>query len=119
MGSHNELGKKGEEFAVDHLVANGYQILERNFFHRKAEIDIIALKEDVIVAVEVKTRSSKHFGNPQDFLKPKQIERIVNTMDHYVVSNNLEFEVRFDIIAILNEKQEVKIKHFENAFYHF
>ena len=119
MASHNELGNKGEEIAVDHLISKGYEILERNFFFQKAEIDIIAKKSHVIVAVEVKTRSSQNFGNPQDFLKPKQIQRIVLAMDHYVVSNELDLEVRFDIIAIVDRNNKPQIEHFENAFYHF
>lgn len=72
MAEHNELGKLGEELAVDFLQKNGYDILETNWVFQKAEIDIIAQKDNTLVAVEVKTRSSIDFGLPQDFVKPKK-----------------------------------------------
>ena len=74
MAQHNELGKKGEQLAVDFLVENSYDIMERNYRFDKAEVDIIAQKGDILAIVEVKTRSSLEFGNPHDFVKPKQIK---------------------------------------------
>jgi len=119
MANHNELGKKGEQLAVDFLLKNGYEILERNYRFQKAEIDIIAKKKEVLAVIEVKTRSTADFGNPQDFVKPKQIQRLVKAMDEYVSSNDLDVEVRFDIIAIIKENNGFKIEHLEDAFYHF
>ena len=119
MASHNELGEKGEQLAVDFLVENNYDIIERNYRFDKAEVDIIAQKEDVLAIIEVKTRSTTGFGNPQDFVKPKQIQRLVKAVDQYVTSNGLEVEVRFDIIAIVKQKNQFNIEHLENAFYHF
>ncbi len=119
LAQHNELGKKGEQLAVDFLLKNGYEIIERNYRFDKAEVDIIALKNDVLAIVEVKTRSTIDFGNPQDFVKPKQIKNLVKAVDEYVNDKDLEFEVRFDIIAIVKEKNRFKIEHLENAFYHF
>ncbi|MFK7782631.1 YraN family protein [Psychroserpens sp.] len=119
MANHNELGKKGEELAVNFLLKHGYEILERNYTFQKAEVDIIAKKGDTIAIVEVKTRSTKAFGNPQDFLKPKQIQRIVKAVDNYVTSSQLDVEVRFDIIAIVKNGHQFDIEHLENAYYHF
>ncbi|PKG53392.1 MULTISPECIES: YraN family protein [Olleya] len=119
MASHNELGEKGEQLAVDFLIDNKYAILERNYRFNKAEVDIIAQKEDVLAIIEVKTRSTSTFGNPQDFVKPKQIQRLVTAVDHYVSSNKLDVEVRFDIIAIVKQNKQFNIEHLENAFYHF
>ncbi|MDP5082582.1 MAG: YraN family protein [Winogradskyella sp.] len=119
MAQHNELGKKGEELAVEFLLKNGYDIIERNYRFDKAEVDIIALKKDVLAIVEVKTRSSIDFGNPQDFVKPKQIKNLVKAVDAYVIEHNLDLEVRFDIIAIVKEKKRFEIEHLKNAFYHF
>ena len=73
MADHNELGKLGEELAVDYLQKEGYDILDTNWTFQKAEIDIIAKKENILAIVEVKTRSSIDFGLPQDFVKPKKI----------------------------------------------
>jgi putative endonuclease len=119
MAKHNELGKKGEQLAVDFLLENGYDVVERNYRFQKAEIDIIAQKGDLLAVVEVKTRSTSDFGNPQDFVKPKQIQHLVKAIDQYVVSNLLDVEVRFDIIAIVKEGESFKIEHLEDAFYHF
>lgn len=119
MAEHNELGKKGEKLAIDFLIENDYKILEKNYRYLKAEVDIIARKKDVLVVVEVKTRSSDYFGNPQDFITPKKIKLLVSAIDYYVVQRDLEVEVRFDIIAIIHQKNKTKIEHLENAFFHF
>ena len=119
MAQHNELGKKGEQLAKDFLVKNGYEILERNYRVDKAEVDIIAQQKDILAVVEVKTRSSLDFGNPQDFVKPKQIKNLVKAVDEYVTENNLDVEVRFDIVAILQNGKDFEIEHLEDAFYYF
>ena len=119
MASHNELGKKGEQMAVDFLLENGYGIVDRNYRFDKAEVDIIARKNAILAIVEVKTRSTLDFGNPQDFVKPKQIKNLVKAVDEYVTVNNLDVEVRFDIIAIVKEENHYQIEHLKDAFYHF
>ena len=119
MAEHNELGKLGEKLAVDFLQQNGYEILETNWTFQKAEIDIIAQKDSVLAVVEVKTRSSTEFGLPQDFVKPKKIQLLVKAVNEYVVSNDLEVEVRFDIMAIYKDGKDYKIEHIVDAFYYF
>lgn len=119
MASHNELGKQGEQLAIDFLVARGYTIVERNYRYLKAEVDIIATKEDLLIAVEVKTRSSDYFGNPQDFIKSKKIKLLVTAIDHYVNQRDLDVAVRFDIIAITTNEKPYKLEHIEDAFLYF
>ncbi len=119
MATHNELGKKGEELAVQFLKKNGYKILELNWRFKKAEVDIISQKNNILAVVEVKTRSSNYFGNPQDFVNPKKIQLLVDAINEYVISKNLDVEVRFDIIAILKNKNTFEIEHLEDAFLHF
>jgi putative endonuclease len=119
MAEHNELGKFGEELAVEYLQKNGYDILETNWIFQKAEIDVIAQKGNILAIVEVKTRSSIEFGLPQDFVKPKKIQLLVKAVNEYVISNDLDVEVRFDIIAIFKEDKTYKIEHIDDAFYHF
>ena len=119
MASHNDLGKHGEELAVAFLQENGYDILETNWTFQKAEIDIIAQKENTLAIIEVKTRSSIEFGLPQDFVKPQKIQLLVKAVNEYVVSNALDLEVRFDIIAISKEDNDFSIEHIEDAFYYF
>ena len=119
MAEHNELGKLGEELAVEFLRKEGYEILETNWTFQKAEIDIIAQKENTLAVVEVKTRSSLEFGLPQDFVKPKKIQLLVKAINEYVVSKDLDIEVRFDIIAVHKEDKSFAIEHLKDAFYHF
>ncbi|MBT3588698.1 MAG: YraN family protein [Flavobacteriaceae bacterium] len=120
MAHHNELGKLGEKLAAVYLLKNGYEILAQNYYFDKAEIDIIAKKgEDTLVVVEVKTRNSDFFGDPQEFVTPSKIKLLVKAANEYVISNDLDMEVRFDIIAVIKNKTIEKIDHFENAFYHF
>ncbi|AOW08641.1 YraN family protein [Flavobacterium gilvum] len=119
MAEHNELGKLGEELAVEFLQKEGYKILDTNWTFQKAEIDIIAQKENTLAIVEVKTRSSIDFGLPQDFVKPKKIQLLVKAVDAYVNHKNLDLDVRFDIVAIHKESKSFVIEHLINAFFHF
>jgi len=119
MASHNELGAKGEQLAVDLLISKNYKIVARNFRFQKAEVDIIARKGNVLAIIEVKTRSTPNFGDPQEFVKAKQIQRLVKAVDFFVTAHKLEVEVRFDIIAIIKNYKQTKIEHLENAFLYF
>jgi putative endonuclease len=119
MAQHNELGKNGEIQAALFLEKKGYQIIETNFVFQKAEIDIIARIDDILVVVEVKTRSGLDFGLPQDFVKSKKIQLLVKAVNEYVILNDLEVDVRFDIIAIHKNGDYYDIEHIEDAFYHF
>lgn len=120
MAQHNELGKLGEKIAADYLIKKGYEILAQNFYYDKAEIDIIAKKDDkTLVVVEVKTRNSDFFGDPQEFVTPSKIKLLVKAANEYIITNDLDMEVRFDIIAVIKNKSIEKMEHFEDAFYHF
>jgi putative endonuclease len=119
MAEHNELGKIGEELAVDFLQKHGYEILETNWTFQKAEVDIIALKGEVLAVVEVKTRSSIDFGLPQEFVKPKKIQLLVKAINEYITQNEIDVEVRFDIIAIHKENNDFTLEHIEDAFHYF
>lgn len=119
MAEHNELGKLGEEMAADYLQKQGYEILETNWVFQKAEIDIIAQKGNILAVVEVKTRSTLDFGLPQDFVKPKKIQLLVKAINEYIIQNDLDVEVRFDIIGIYKNKDTFQTEHLESAFFHF
>jgi len=119
MAQHNDLGTKGEEIAQTFLKKNGYQILETNWQFHHAEIDIIAQKNNTLAVVEVKTRSSDLYGKPEAFVSKKKIKLMINAIDHYVQKNNLDVEIRFDIISIIKNKYTESIDHIENAFVWF
>ena len=119
MAEHNELGKLGEELAIKHLLKNGYKIIKQNYRYLKAEVDIIAEKENTIIAVEVKTRTSDYYENPQDAVNPKKIKLLVSAMNNFIEEKDLDVEVRFDIIAITKQQNDFAIEHIEDAFLFF
>ncbi|AWH73897.1 endonuclease [Dokdonia sp. Dokd-P16] len=115
-----ELGEYGEELATLHLIKQGYTILERNWFFGKNEVDIICQKEEgVLVVVEVKARNSDFFGDPQSFVSTGKQKSIVKVSNEYVLENDLDVEVRFDIIGVLKNSKQERLEHFEDAFYFF
>ena len=84
MNVNKERGKQGEEIATQYLTKKGYQILERNFYARKGEIDIIAKEKQEIVFVEVKTRSNHQYGNPAEAVDSHKIHHIYDTAKYYL-----------------------------------
>ena len=120
MGKHNEFGKEGEQIAVDFLREKGYTIRCTNYRYLKAEIDIIAQKEDILAIVEVRARSNDNIIAIAETITPKKIKLLVSGADYYITSQKLDtLEVRFDIITILKNSKMFKIEHLESAFYHF
>ena len=117
MAKHNELGKLGEEKAREYLISKGYTIRHCNWRSEKYELDIVAEKDNMLVVVEVKLRSSSFFGNPEDFITNAKIKRTVNAAHHYVHYHNVNMETCFDIISILKTTEgHYKIEHIEDAF---
>lgn len=119
MAKHNDLGKAGEEQAVRFLKGKGYKILQTNYRYLKHEVDIIAQYKNELIAVEVKTRSTRDFGDPQDFVKTTQIKSIVAAVDAFMEQRDLDLEVRFDIVAVLSIKGKFEIEHIDDAFLSF
>jgi putative endonuclease len=117
MSQHYELGKKGEELATVFLEEEGYKILHRNWRFGKDEIDIIAQTDKFLVIVEVKTRSTDYFGDPEEAVDKQKQRFLVRAADVYIKQKEIDLEVRFDIISIIFEKGTHTIRHIEDAFY--
>ncbi len=117
MKTTQSTGRSGENITVNYLQKNGYTILERNWRYLKSEVDIIASNKEWVVFVEVKTRSSDQFGNPEDFVTDKQQKMIINAAQEYIERNDIDLEARFDIVAIVEKGGKHSIEHFEEAFY--
>ena len=116
MGNNKKLGTEGERLAGEYLAGNGYVILERNYRSGRSEIDLIVSKDDVLVFVEVKTRSRVDFGMPEDWVDEKKAEMITSGAEDYLEENEWNGNIRFDIVAIIM-KNVPEIEHFEDAFY--
>lgn len=116
MANHNQLGKKGEQIAVKYLKEKGYQIMATNWHEHKFEIDIIAIDKDEIVFVEVKTRSSSLFGNPEESVTIKKQAHLIDGADYYLQKNEINLEARFDIISLVKTSKIFNLKHIKDAF---
>ena len=118
MADHLELGQKGEEIACRFLEEKGYQILECNWRFRQAEVDIIAKEKDILIFVEVKTRSNQLFGAPSEAITKTKETLLQDAAANYMEKIGHDWEIRFDIISIiLPPKGEIQITHFPDAFF--
>ena len=118
MGLHLDLGRKGENLAKTFLEGLGYEILDENWTHGKAEIDLVAYKDKVIIFAEVKTRTSNAFGEPEDFVDNRKQKLLAEAADEYIYLMDHQGEVRFDIISVLFDKNaNYTLKHIEDAFW--
>jgi putative endonuclease len=117
MATHNELGKRGEQIAQQYLQNKGYRILDRNWRFDRKEIDIIAMKDEQLVFVEVKTRSTGYFGKPAESVTDEKQKYLIDAAEEYILSNDYNYESRFDVISVVLKKGvEPEIEHFEWAF---
>lgn len=120
MAEHNDFGTLAENVATEYLQKKHYNILARNFRYHKAEIDIIAAFNGLTVVVEVKARSYNTVIEPQEAVTKKKIKSIVLCADFFMQENNLNTEVRFDIITVLPDSDGVlQLEHIEDAFQSF
>jgi putative endonuclease len=110
-----EIGKKGEDIAVDYLKGLNYEIVSRNFRYGRIEIDIIAKHQDILVFVEVKTRSAVTYGFPEESVDETKQEAIQDCAEEFISRENWEGDIRFDIIAI-NLSEPSGINHIRDAF---
>ncbi|NLY85247.1 MAG: YraN family protein [Tissierellia bacterium] len=116
MVNNLEKGTRGELIARTYLQEKGYKILATNYRKKQGEIDIIALDEDTLVFIEVKTRTGINFGYGFEAVNRKKQDRIIKSSYIFIKENNYyDYQLRYDIIEIyLTEK--IKVNHIENAF---
>lgn len=116
MAKHNELGKFGEELAVQYLKGKGYEIVKRNWRNIHKEIDIIAKDGEELVVVEVKTRKNDEHGEPDLAVTKRKQNMLIAAANAYVFNNELDVSTRFDIVSIVLEGETPIINHIEDAF---
>ncbi|MGC6479964.1 MAG: YraN family protein [Flavobacteriaceae bacterium] len=116
MSQSSPLGKFAEQLAVDYLQGLDYTILARNFRYRHKEIDIVCLHQQMLVIVEVKARTNLFFGAPESFVGRRKIHNLVEATNAFMEQRQLQWEVRFDIIAVYFSKGKWHINHLPNAF---
>jgi len=118
-GSYKQRrGREGEELAALFLIKRGYSILERNFRIGRGEIDIIAIDGDVLVFIEVKTKQTEGFGEPEEWVDRKKQLQICKTAMLYLQKYEIEdMQCRFDVIGVTKKDDTVNIKHIKDAFW--
>lgn len=117
MAEHNDFGKLGEKLAADYLTQKGYRIVATNWHHGHEEIDIVAYDGDELVVVEVKTRQSRNYGDPEIAVSKSKQRSIIRVAEAYIIENDLNVQTRFDVISIVANQYEQTIEHIEDAFY--
>ncbi len=111
-------GKWGEEKAVAFLKEEGFEIVACNWRYKRAEIDIVAKEKEVLVFVEVKTRADIFFGRPEEMVDRRKRRLLIDAAMGYMRSVGYEWEIRFDIVAIVGEPEgSCEIKLFRDAFF--
>ena len=115
MTNPKDIGNAGEQLAKDYLIKNQYKILEENWRYKHKEIDLIACKNRYVCIVEVKTRSSDYIP-PREAVNKKKQQNLIAAANEYVSENELDYDVRFDIIEVIMKKDTVEINHIIDAF---
>ncbi|AFD09102.1 YraN family protein [Solitalea canadensis] len=119
MATHNDLGKAGEQIAFDHLVKNGYAIIERNWRYQHSEVDLIAQKNNELIFIEVKTRTGNFFGFPEEFVTSRKEKLFGLAADEFIYRSAHTGECRFDIVSITfsTDGKSYQVHHIEDAFF--
>ena len=116
MAAHNELGKWGEDLAARYLQQKGYVIVERDWKSGHRDIDIVALDDDTVVFVEVKTRRNRVFGEPEDAIDYRKRQSLQTAISHYVKIHRINREIRFDIVTVVGTMEaEPEISHVKDV----
>ena len=116
MAQHNKLGKSGEEYAAEYLTSRGYVVRDINWRSGKLELDLVAVKDNCLVVIEVKTRRNTDYAFPEEAVTESKIRHLVKAADAYVRQFDLPFEVRFDVMALIGEAPPFTVEHIEGAF---
>lgn len=115
---NKRIGTYGEDEAVKYLEKKGFAIIARNFITKNGEIDIIAKDKDEYVFVEVKTRTSKNYGNPIDAVDLNKKKHIIKASKYFIYKYNLGNKyIRFDVIEVYINSKRCNINHLKNIFF--
>jgi putative endonuclease len=118
MKSNTAVGREGERIAKEFLIEKGYKILDTNWRWHNFELDIVALDGEMLVIVEVKTRSEKRLIEPEEAVNRRKIRRLTLAADSYARRMKETHPVRFDIIAIIvGSNGTVTVNHIEEAYW--
>ncbi len=114
MENKTTIGRKGEQLAAEFLMKKGFEIVVRNYRYKHAEIDLIIKRDDWLIFVEVKARSSNDFGEPEEFVDARKVNKIFDAAEEYIYTTDWHGHIRFDIVSVKLGKEPV-VELFEDA----
>lgn len=109
------FGKQGEANAVKYLERIGFEIIEKSWRHHKSEVDIIARQGSTLVFIEVKSRKNTILP-VEELISEAQKKRIIKAAHHFITSNEIDLNIRFDLIYIDASKKTAKLSHLKEFF---
>jgi putative endonuclease len=115
--TQREIGEIAEGLAQQHILKQGYKILDTNWQFGHLELDIVALDKEQLVVVEVKSRNGIRYEHPSEAVTNTKIKRIVEATEAYIFHKDMERETRFDVITVIFIGQKFELEHFKDAFY--
>ena len=113
---HMNIARRGESEAEGYLTGIGYSIIERNWYHRHKEIDLIAIDREDLVIVEVKSRQAPVLDDPNLAVDKKKQRNLVYAAHAYARWNRITLDIRFDVVWVVFNGTQVKVDHIRNAF---
>lgn len=116
MNEKQALGKWGEVEAIRLLKENGLEVIEANWTFLHLEIDIVAKDGDTLVVVEVKTRGTDAYGEPEMFVTRAKQKKLIRAANWYLQNKNLANEVRFDVVGIVKNGSDFVSSYIRDAF---
>jgi putative endonuclease len=111
-----ELGLWGEAEALRFLQGKGFQLMDRNIRFKRWEVDLVLLDSEELVIVEVKARCTAQIGEPWRAVTKSKQRQIIKVADRYVQDNQIDRNVRFDIVSIVHNQFQTSIEHIPDAF---
>ena len=111
-----KIGSEAEQLAIDFLGRKGYKLLKKNARFGHAEVDLIVQKNNTLIFVEVKYRRNLDYGMPEGFVNKKKKFLYRLLAEDFIYKNNWLGEYRFDIIAMVKDRNKLIYEHFEDAF---
>ncbi len=116
MAKHNELGRLGEKIAARHLLLDGYSVLASDWHFGHKDLDLVCAKDGITVFVEVKTRASDAFGDPEEAVDDTKMRNLVSAANSYIRRNKVLGPVRFDVVSVVGTEEPFKVTHTPDAF---
>lgn len=117
MAHHIETGRIGEELAVQHLQELGHVILQRNYRHKRSELDIISTYQSILIFTEVKTRHSGRQQHPILSVSPHKQRMLKAGAAQYMQEIDYDWAIRFDVITVVLHDHDHELEHYQDVFF--